>query len=220
MKLLSVLLPLLVACSDDPTPATDTDAQPIADATVQPDSSGPMFEAGVPPRQFLDRAGRPYTLRLVLNPENKDAYNQCAVTGASFQGQCFFTTVATIGEGAAMSFGPDLQASTTKLDKVDGTLNWTPDGGAGPNGLSGMYLADNLFVDPKLPFSPSGFLSVELEAAGLATATTCGGRFFDDDALDKTMSFVVKKAVSGVSDGVSAPTKPAALTFPYLAPPN
>ena len=41
-----------------------------------------------------------------------------------------------------------------------------------------------------------------------------------EDVVDKTASLLIKKSLSGVSDGVSSATKPTTMTFPYLADPN
>ena len=81
---------------------------------------------------------------------------------------------------------------------------------------------DTLIVDTSKPFSTTSYMDVEF--SGIVGApgshTTCGGRWVGEDIVDKMMSIVVKRATTGISDGVGAPTKAPSLTYPYFAAPN
>jgi hypothetical protein len=165
----------------------------------------------------LDRVGKAYVSLILVSPANRADYNLAPVE------QVFPKDPPR--EGGPPTFGADFQSTLTKLDAIDGTNQW--DGGAAnagpddaglyPHPLANAWVsADALIIDPSKPFSLNGYLDIEVN--GLA-ATTCGGRWLNDDALDKTMSFLIKRTLSGVSDRVSAPARPATTTFPYLAAP-
>lgn len=206
--MLALSLGGVAGCASDPV-AEPVDASsdvllvPVIDAgDASPDArlASDAGEAGAPvgPR---DRAGRAFVTRLLVSEANRDAYNQSPAP---------FTLLPGIKAQA------DIASNLARLDALDGKVDWPfPDGGAHP--LVALVLTDALVVDPSMPFSPSGYL--EIESSGSAH-TTSGGRALGDDALGKTLSFFVKGQRSGVSGGISAPSKPASRTFPYLAPPH
>jgi hypothetical protein len=121
--------------------------------------------------------------------------------------------------------GAEFQSHLVALDELDGVADWhggaadaaPDDAGYYPHPLADAWLTDVLVVDPEQPFSPTGYLDVELNPGANAS---CGGRWLSDDAIDKTLSYLVKADSDGVSDGVGAATKAPTLVFPYLAPPN
>lgn len=172
------------------------------DASAKPDAAKdaePPPEEG-PPSGLRDRAGRAYVTRLLVTAKAREAYNQTAVDQDPPDG------------GLA-----DFQAGLALLDALDGTEDWPAAEADAGHPLAADWLgSDALLLDPNKPFAETGYL--DLEANGDA-ALTCGGRWPGDDALDKTLSFLVGNKLTGVSDGVDAPAKAPTLTFPYLAEP-
>lgn len=219
-----------VGCGDDdpagslPTSGLDG-GQPEAaldavapDGSVEPPKDGGTDVTSVPepilgPR---DRAGRAYLTRLLVSPANREDYNLEQVD---------MTSATSPQHEGGTTYGADFQAALVALDDLDGVSEWA--GGsatAGPDD-AGVYShplvnrwieADALLVDPNQPFATNSYLDVEANAPA---HTTCGGRWFGDDALDVTLSFLVNRSRAGVSDGVSSPAKPPSLSFPYLAEP-
>ena len=201
---------------DGPLPGTDGPSSdvvsPIADGGDGGDGSSPqgLFTG---PR---DRVGRPYVSLLLVSPPNREDYNAEPV-------EMVFPDDPGIDGGT--SFGADFQAGLVALDRLDGIDDWgggnadagADDAGVYPHPLEDAWLStDALLVDPNKVFSTTSFLDLE---AHPGANTTCGGRWPGEDALDKTMSFLVKKSLTGVTDGVSAPAKAPTQTFPYLAAP-
>ena len=196
------------------------DAPASGDGIAPPQDGGDGGDGASPaslPTGLRDRVGRPYVSLLLVSAANREYYNGYPVEDV-------FPDNPDVDGGT--SFGADFQSGLVALDKLDGVDDW--DGGsadAGPND-SGIYphpledqwlSTDALLVDPNKPFSTTSYLDIEAHAAN--ANTTCGGRWPGEDALDKTMSFVVKKKLTGVTDGVSAPAKAPSQTFPYLAEP-
>lgn len=205
---LSLLLEGTAGCASDPVAepvdaSSDVPMAPVIDAGDASHDArlpGDAGDGGAPvgPR---DRAGRAFVTRLLVSEANRDAYNQSPAP---------FTLLPGIKAEA------DIAANLARLDALDGKVDWPfPDGGAHP--LVALVLTDALVVDPRMPFSPNGYL--EIESSGAAHATS-GGRALDDDALGKTLSFFVKGQRAGVSGGTAVPRKPASRTFPYLLPPH
>lgn len=229
-KLAFLFLSVLCACTStshtsDPV-AVDVDAAPVVatlaqDAAVSPDGGGgPDAAAPRPARGPRDRAGRPLVSQLLTSPANRDLYNTDEMLAWPSA-----VPPEDHADGAA-PLGADFQSRLVALDALDGVDDWKggvanappdPDAGVYPHPLANAWLTDVLVVDPQMPFSPAGYLDVESDPDN---HTTCGGRWLADDAIDKTLSYLVGKKTSGVSDGVGAATRAPSLTFPYLAPPN
>lgn len=229
------VLLLGTACGDDessPSPQPLPNDASVSDSSQLPnsDASGDAQDAADPairPTGVIDRAGRPAVAFSLVGESQRDVYNR----------------MDTFGSTAA--FLPGFQQLLYRWDMLDGVDSW--DGG-GPDAssvqvpidagadvdagtttqtvythpLTRVLPVDLLIVDTSKPFSPSGYLEIEHRAlvSTPGSHSTCGGRWFNDDAVDKMLSFVIKRELSGVSDGVSAPTKLAQETFPYLAAPN
>lgn len=65
----------------------------------------------------------------------------------------------------------------------------------------------------------SGYLSVELNAAGVLN-NDCGGRRLADDVIDRSYSVLAAGLAGAVNDGITADAvKTSGTTFPYLADP-
>jgi hypothetical protein len=204
------------ACSDD-TPSRPVAIDAALEAAAPDVGPAPFdasFEVGVvdagsgPPSGPRDRAGRALVARLLVSSANLDTYAQLP--------HPFETKYDNGAPDAATSIGEDIETRLAQLDALDGKIDW-PIPGGGSHELLDVMLNDGLVVDPDLPFSPGGYL--DFEANG-AARTTCGGRYPGDDAIDKTLSFLVGRARTGVSDGVGTSDVAPTLTFPYLAPPQ
>lgn len=222
---------LSAGCGDDDPagPAADSGTpEVLVSGDSGPDGPRPTTEAGadaniVPPPASLpdgprDRVGRPYVSLILVSLANRENYNLEPVDLA------LATDPPTAADGGT-TFGADFQSRLVTLDGIDGVSNWdggaadagSNDAGVYPHPLTNPWIGvDALIVDPNMPFSTTSYLDVE---ANGPAHTTCGGRWFGDDALDTTMSYLVKRTRSGISDGVQAPAKPVSLSFPYLASP-
>lgn len=236
--LLAAVAGVIAGCSsdDDAAPTTQIDAGP--DVVIVPDSGPPPEDGGPdaakPVRKGnTDRAGRAAIIEAIISAENKDPYNRMdpyKLTGGL--------------DPAVLEV--ELQRGLATVDMTDGVSNWdggSPDGSvveipndAGPDGgdagvtpvtvyphpLIPLMTTDALILDITKPFAPDGYLEIEYQTlvGTPGSHATCGGRWMTDDAVDKTLSFVMKKSLTGVSDGVSQATQAPTLTFPYLAPPN
>jgi hypothetical protein len=179
-------------------------------------------EAGAdsgPPRRIgcVDRAGRPAMIFAVFPAagfpsasgdagSNRNAYN------------CTDAFSLTGGGPIDVSLEKDFAAMLSKLDELDGKRDWPT-----PSPLSAPLTTDALLMDPSKPFSTTSYLDIEYATFAFnppGSYVSCGGRWPGEDAIDKTLSIFVKKALTGVSGRVSAPTAPPTMTFPYLAAPN
>lgn len=202
----------VTAPSDSGTDGATTDAAPVDD--------GGIVDAGTDaatslPKVWVDRVGRAGAIFMTIDPGSRNDWN--AEDG-------FYPT-----EGL---YEDQVQNNLVAMDMLDSVNDFDastiPPGATPPDGgtlhthpLHDFGFRDFLVVDSSKPFSPTSYLDIENEfyLAGAAHAT-CGGRWPGEDALDKQLSVVIKGQMTGVSDGVSAATKPPTMTFPYLADPN
>jgi hypothetical protein len=113
-----------------------------------------------------------------------------------------------------------LNANLAMLDLLDGKSDW-PVTQDGSHPLTDIFLDDRLIVDVSKPFAATSFFEIERALLEGRAHTTCGGRWLNDPVMD-TLYTVLIAGLAGtrVSDGVGAATRPAATTFPYLAPPT
>jgi hypothetical protein len=186
---------------DTTVDTSDANAPDAADANVTRLPVGPV-----------DRAGRALVNAMVNFGDDvkEDAWN----AAPTFQD---WSQVA--------SFDSNIAKNLALADALDGKNDWSDD--AGVDSLASAIKLDVLLVDTSIActalngYCEAGYLDIENEIwLGGPPHKTCGGRTLPDDAIDKTLSLVVTKKLTGVSDGVDAPTKPATRTFPYLADPN
>ena len=225
------LFALLAACSsksNDVTPSSDAgndggtpEAATEGGQDAQPEATVP--EAGILGGQN-DRAGRAAIAHGFIDGVHRDAWNQLDTFTT---GSIFFS---------AKTIKAQFQLHLVNWDMADGTYDWhggaadgtstttLPDGGVVPllHPLLPVFSSDVLTVDTTKPFSETSYLDIEyatVVSGAPGTHTTCGGRWMNEDAVDKTLSFIVKKSLTGVSDNVNAPAKPATLAFPYLVAP-
>ena len=190
------------------------------------DTSPPPLATGP-----IDRMGRPGINTLGIDLADKQKYNQAA---------SWATPPAFIA--------PEFNAHLKALDLLALGKNW-PDNDAGEHPLVGPLgghdpYRDILVVDVNKTCPDKGsHLDIELFLLGFYSTlpdggpgpgpyTTCGGRTPNDDVIDHALSALVGGpgaivwtpnfggGTDPIGDCVSAATKPASLTFPYLADPN
>jgi len=224
--ILCPLLALALACGktadnsnmapEEKPPVAIEDATPPSSDVPDASADGsPPVEA--PPVGIRDRAGRPLVVRVLASDANHAFYNSSEAP--------YPVEPTAKAMTSPQSIGQDFQDALVQLDALDAKDDWQggaanapadPDG-IFPHPLVNAWLTDVIVVDPAMPFSPDGYLDIETNPGA---NLSCGGRWFADDAIDKTASFLINGTTSGVSDGVSAATKSPSLTFPYLASPN
>jgi hypothetical protein len=84
-----------------------------------------------------------------------------------------------------------------------------------------LLLADFLVVDLSKPFDEDSYFEIERAMLRGAVHETCGGRWLNDDIVDKLLTLLVNNGNGpGVTDGVEQATVPATRTFPYAQPAN
>jgi hypothetical protein len=113
-----------------------------------------------------------------------------------------------------------LNANLAVLDGIDGKIDWPlqPDG---THPLTELYLGDYQVVDVAKAYAEDSYLEIEQALLQGRAHTTCGGRSLNDDAVDTSLTFVVKGGNGErISDGVDQATVRASDSFPYLASPN
>jgi hypothetical protein len=165
----------------------------------------------------LESAGRPEVPNMMLGPTQFDRVNRNLEIRDLYNMDDVFHP-AHVYEGA---YRARLNANLAFWDGLDGKVDWPLDeNGAHP--LTELVLADFLVVDITKPYAEQGsFLEIELAARGGRAHETCGGRALNDDVMDKLLTLLINAGRGPViSDGVDQATRPASLTFPYLAAPN
>ena len=224
-----------------PDTATPSEAAPPAD--TGPDApTGPGLVSGQ-----VDRLGRAAIIEALIPSDQK--LKDLGIDASGHKNAYNYDdSLLLVGLGSLPSptISADFQRSLVGLDLMDGVDNW--DGGnpngqtvqvpidAGPDADGGfstvqvfshplvsVLKTDLIWVDASKPFSATGYLEIEyntLIAGTPGAQVSCGGRWMNDDAVDKTLSFIVAKSLTGVSDHVDSATKPSTTTFPFLAPPN
>ena len=126
-----------------------------------------------------------------------------------------------LADGYQGAYRARLDANLAFWDGLDGKTDWPVDGN-GAHPLTEFVLADYLVIDVGKPYAEQGsFLEIERAATEGRPHETCGGRSPNDDVMDRIFTLLVN-AGNGpiIRDGVDHATRPAARTFPYLAPAN
>ena len=237
LALIGFFVPSIIALAMQLSGCGDDSSTPEVDGSVTPDTStgdtgnGPdtsvtdsgSNDAGdaadsyyVPPPGPEDRMGRAGINTALIGTNHKDLWNK----------------TDTVAAAATLTFDNDLQTHLVSIDMLDGVNDWNggpipadagpdADGGGLAHPLGKPLKLDMLVVDTAKPYGANGYLEIENEVLlGGAAHQTCGGRTPNEDVMDKTLSLLVKKQLTGVSDNVNAATKPAPTTWPYLADPN
>ncbi len=212
---------LAVGCgSDDTNTSTPDSGKPDV---VIPGADGggtdaPITETGAEaslPLGQIDRMGRPAINTALNDKALKDPWNQADTYSFS-----------PIGSGGAVfdtSFDQHLKLFNSLSPPGNPAYKWT-DGGAAEHPLVQPLKFDVIIVNPEAPFDAKGFLNIEdqvLNAGGAGSSeTSSGGRWLNEDIVDKVFSYLVVRQFAGVCDGVPKATKDSALVWPYMAAPN
>jgi hypothetical protein len=175
--------------------------------------------SGPPPAPLLgaqvDRVGRPGVSTLLLAPFGpastraaaQDAYN-AASDPATWVGL----------------FQPSLQSTLAVWDGIDASCGNQLLAAGGAASTATYQSLARLLADDRLLLrtdqASCAYLGLELAAAGLGSATTCGGRRPDEDAVDRTYSLLIIGQVNGVVDGVGVPVDTSSSAFPFLGAPH
>ena len=165
----------------------------------------------------IERVGRPEVKNMMLAPKEFDPVNRDLEIRDLYNMEDAFR----LGDSYAGAYRARLDANLAFWDGLDGRVDW-PVREDGRHPLTELVLDDYLVVDVTKPYLERGtFLEIELAARQGRAHTTCGGRSLNDDVMD-TMFTQLVNAGQGptIRDGVDAATRPATVSFPYLAPPN
>ena len=165
----------------------------------------------------IERVGRPEVKNMMLAPKEFDPVNRDLEIRDLYNMEDAFR----LGDSYAGAYRARLDANLAFWDGLDGRVDW-PVREDGRHPLTELVLDDYLVVDVTNPYLERGtFLEIELAARQGRAPTTCGGRSLNDDVMD-TMFTQLVNAGQGptIRDGVDAATRPATVSFPYLAPPN
>lgn len=109
----------------------------------------------------------------------------------------------------------------------DDRTDWKPE--QAEAWVARMASGNYLVVDTSKPCDfarPHTYLEIERAKMMGREHTTCGGRMPNEDALDVTLSFLMRgpgasaEDPDAITDGVDQATKPSVDTFPYLAEMN
>ena len=165
----------------------------------------------------IERVGRPEVKNMMLAPKEFDQVNRDLEIRDLYNMDDAFH----LGDSYAGAYRARLDANLAFWDGLDGRQDW-PIGEDGSHPLTELVLADYLVVDVTKPHVEQGsFLEIELSARRGETHVTCGGRTLNDDVMDTIFTQLVNAGQGPtIRDGVDAATRPGAVDFPYLAPPN
>jgi len=165
----------------------------------------------------IERVGRPEVKNMMLAPKEFDQVNRDLEIRDLYNMDDAFH----LGDSYAGAFRARLNANLAFWDGLDGKQDW-PLGEDGGHPLTDLVLADYLVVDATLPYVERGsFLEIELAARRGEPHRTCGGRTLNDDVMDTIFTQLVNAGDGPtIRDGVDSASRPAATTFPYLAPAN
>jgi hypothetical protein len=165
----------------------------------------------------IERVGRPEVKNMMLAPKDFDQVNRDLEIRDLYNMEDAFH----LGDSYAGAFRARLDANLAFWDGLDGKQDW-PVGDDLRHPLTDLVLADYLVVDVTKPYAEQGsFLEIELAARRGEPHTTCGGRALNDDVMDTIFTQLVNAGTGPtIRDGVDSASRPATVTFPYLAMAN
>jgi Domain of unknown function (DUF4331) len=165
----------------------------------------------------IERVGRPEVKNMMLAPKQFDPVNRDLEIRDLYNMEDAFH----LADGYQGAYRARLNANLAFWDGLDGKTDWPTDGN-GTHPLTELVLADYLVIDTSKPYAEQGsFLEIERSVREGRAHETCGGRAPNDDVMDTIFTLMINGGSGPViRDGVDRSTRPAAHTFPYLAPPN
>jgi Domain of unknown function (DUF4331) len=164
----------------------------------------------------LERMGRPEIKNVIMQAKKFDTVNRDLEIRDLYNAEDAFG----LSPDYLGAYRARLDANLAFFDGLDGKTDWPP-GDHGAHPLTELLLGDFLVVDASKPFSEDSFLEIERAVLAGRPHATCGGRWLNDDIIDKLYTLLVG-GIDGprISDGVDAATRPATRSFPYLVAPN
>jgi hypothetical protein len=168
------------------------------------------------PRIRLERLGRPEIKNFIMLDKTADAVNHDLEIRDLYDAEDVFKLMPDyVG-----AYRARLNANLAFYDGLDGKVDWPLDA-RGNHPLMELLLADFLVVDLSKPFDDASYFEIERALLRGSAYATCGGRWLNDDIVDKLLTLLVDDGNGpGVTDGVDQATVPAARTFPYARPAN
>jgi hypothetical protein len=212
-------------CGDDDDAVSKPDTGTGTETSTSPEASTPETSTGNPAAPTLgaqiDRMGRPAVNTALNNAFEADDAKAGAAKNAY--------NANNTPSGWPTAFTPELAGNLAVYDGLDRTCGNQAAASADPaattnvlkyGGLAGVLADDKLWLNTA-GASTGSYLSVELDATGIAKNTDRGGRTLPMDVIDVTYSALAAGVLEGVTDGIAAdPVKTSGTTFPYLAAPK
>ena len=183
---------------------------------------GPLFAivsetmAVCAPRIRIERLGRPEIKNFIMLDKTADPVNRDLEIRDLYNAEDAYKLMPDyVG-----AYRARLNSNLAFYDGLDGKIDWSLDAG-GNHPLMELLLADFLVVDVSKPFDEDSYFEIERALLRGADHATCGGRWLNDDIVDKLLTLLVDNDNGpGVTDGVDQATVPALRTFPYAQPAN
>jgi hypothetical protein len=164
----------------------------------------------------LERVGRPEVKNLLLGPKDRDTLNRDLDVRDLYN----LEDPYHVGPDYRNAYRARLNANLSYMDSWDGKTDWTLDHD-GQHPLTDVILGDYLVVDTSKPYAEDSFFEIELAMLAGRTHQSSGGRSLNDQVMDTLYTLCVNNGNGPrISDGLRQAAQQAALTFPYLAPPN
>lgn len=168
------------------------------------------------PRIRIERIGRPEIKNFIMLDKTADTVNRDLEIRDLYNAEDAFKLMPDY-TGA---YRARLNSNLAFYDGLDGKRDWPLDA-EGNHPLVELLLADFLVVDLSKPFNEDSYFEIERALLCGAVHETCGGRWLNDDIVDKLLTLLVNNGNGpGVTDGVDQATVPASRTFPYAQPAN
>lgn len=168
------------------------------------------------PRIRIERVGRPEIKNFIMLDKTADTVNRDLEIRDLYNAEDAFKLMPDYAE----AYRARLNSNLAFYDGLDGKRDWPLDAG-GNHPLMELLLADFLVVDLSKPFNEDSYFEIERALLRGAVHETCGGRWLNDDIVDKLLTLLVNNGNGpGVTDGVDQATVPASRTFPYAQPAN
>jgi len=105
-----------------------------------------------------------------------------------------------------------------RWDNMDKQVDWPLVDDNHP--LSELIYADYLVMDFAKSFNESSYFEIESSLLAEKQHTTSGGRWLNEDVIDKILTMYISRGNKHYSDFVNNPTKAAEKSFPYVRSPN
>jgi hypothetical protein len=164
----------------------------------------------------LERVGRPEIKNFIMLDKAADTVNRDLEIRDLYNAEDAFNLLPDyVG-----AYRARLNSNLAFYDWLDGKCDWPLDA-FGNHPLNELLLADFLTVDLSKPFEEGSYFEIEHALLGGTAHRTCGGRWLNDDIVDRLLTLLVNNGNGPIiTDGVDQATMPAARIFPYAQRPN